>query len=159
MQVLQLIDQIVHTVVHIDVVNRIRNRYAPSLVKKIDQLHHVITKYIYNLEDFQNYYICLRDDIDENKDEFRSHSHSGSRTMSAAPAQAAQISLPRHHRFDRGYTDRMHVRVAVRNRGDMGAVDIPFDRHTLLPTEFIDDSNHTKSGIPLMVTMYIIDRF
>lgn len=90
-----------------------------SGVKKIDQLHHVITQYIYNLEDFQNYYICLRDDIDENKDEFR------------------------------GYTDRMHVRVAVRNRGDMGAVDIPFDRHTLLPTEFIDDSPQCCLFVPI----------
>ncbi len=90
-----------------------------SGVKKIDQLHHVITKYIYNLEDFENYYICLRDDINENKDEFS------------------------------GYTDRMHVRVAVRNRGDLGAVDIPFDRHTLLPAEFVDDSPQCCFFVPI----------
>lgn len=90
-----------------------------SGVKKIDQMHQVVTKYIYNLEDFENYYICLRDDIDENKEEFS------------------------------GYTDRMHVRVAVRNRGDMGAVDIPFDRHTLLPAEFVDDSPQCCFFVPI----------
>lgn len=90
-----------------------------SGVKKINELHEVVTKYIYNLENFQHYYICLRDDIEEKKDEFK------------------------------GYTERMHVRVALRDRQDLGEVDIPFDRHTLLPAEFTGEEPQFYLFLPI----------
>lgn len=74
-------------------------------VAAIDKMHDVISRYIYNIEDFENYFICLRDDIESGKEEFH------------------------------GYTDTMHVRVGIKNRQDMCSIDIPFGRDLFLPEE------------------------
>lgn len=74
-------------------------------VASIDTMHEVVSRYIYNIEDFQNYFICLREDIED-----------GDETL-------------------HGYTDTMHVRVGIKDRTNMGVVDIPFDRHLFLPAE------------------------
>lgn len=78
-------------------------------VKSIGQIHEVISRYIYNIEDFENYFICFRDDIEEHRDVFS------------------------------GYSDEMHVRVAMKDRQDMGEVDVPFERNMLLPPEFVSE--------------------
>lgn len=88
-------------------------------VKKIGDLHQVISEYIYNFEDFQHYYICLRDDIEEKEN------GSG------------------------GCTYRMHVRVAMRNRQNMGEVDMPIEKNTLLPAEIVDDNPQCFFFVPV----------
>lgn len=75
-------------------------------VPSIDKMHEVVSRYIYNIEDFKNYFICLRDDIESGKEVFH------------------------------GYTDTMHVRLGIRDQGDMGSIDIPFERDLFLPAEF-----------------------
>lgn len=74
-------------------------------VTSIDRMHEVISRYIYNIEDFENYFICLRDDIESGREKFS------------------------------GYTDTMHVRVGIKNRENMKSVDIPFGRDQFLPAE------------------------
>ncbi|MCI9539226.1 MAG: GGDEF domain-containing protein [Eubacterium sp.] len=78
-------------------------------VSSIEEMHQVISKYIYNIENIKNYVICLREDVEENKVRFR------------------------------GYSDTMHVRTAIKERLDMGEVDIPFERKLLLPEEMNSD--------------------
>lgn len=76
-----------------------------SEVSSISMMHEVISRYIYNIKDFENYFICLRDDIEESGKQFR------------------------------GYTENMHVRVGIKERLDMGEVDILFPKGALLPSE------------------------
>lgn len=76
-----------------------------SNMDRLEKLHEVVDRYIYNIEGFKNYYLCLRDDIEEGKDTLL------------------------------GYSDTMHVRVGFKDRVDMGQIDIPFQRTQLLPAE------------------------
>lgn len=90
-----------------------------SGVTSIGELHEVIAKYIYNVEGFENYYVCLREDIEDRKVKYA------------------------------GFTDQMHVRAAIQHREDLGEVDISFDRHRLLPKELIDDSPQCYYFVPI----------
>lgn len=90
-----------------------------SGVTSIGELHEVIAKYIYTVEGFENYYVCLREDIEDKKVKYT------------------------------GFTDQMHVRAAIQHREDLGEVDIPFDRHTLLPKQLIDDSPQCYYFVPI----------
>lgn len=90
-----------------------------SGVRTIEELHKGLSTYIYNIEKFQNYFICLRDDIEGKSDDMH------------------------------GYTEQMHVRVAFRDRENLGDVDITFDRHVLLPKEFVSEEPQCYFFIPL----------
>lgn len=79
-------------------------------VNEIEKMHEVISRYIYNIEDFENYFICLKDDIEDVHGNFSA------------------------------YTDEMHVRVAIQKRQDKGGIDIPFDRRELIPKEFVSEA-------------------
>lgn len=97
-----------------------------SRVRKVDEMHKVLSKYVFNIEGFQNYFVCLREDIEEKAGSFR------------------------------GYTDQMRVRVAIRNRKNMGEVDIPFTRRELLPRQFVGDEPQCFYFFPLH---YLEDSF
>ncbi len=90
-----------------------------SEVKSIRRIHEVISRYIYNIEDFENYFICFRDDIEEPRDKYN------------------------------GYSDMMHVRVGMKERQDMGEVDIPFEREMLLPKELLRDQPECYFFFPI----------
>lgn len=86
---------------------------------RIGDLHRVISKYIYNFRNFQHYYVCLRDDIEESGNDFS------------------------------GCGERMHVRVAVRDRHNMGETDIPVEKGTMLPPEVTDETPQCFFFIPV----------
>ena len=74
-------------------------------ISKIDTMHEVISRYIYNIENFENYFLCLCDGLEEAE-----------------------------HKINE-YTDKMHVRVGLKDRQNMGVVDIPFEKSSFLPRE------------------------
>lgn len=78
-------------------------------VEKFENMHPIIQQYIYNIEGFENYAICLREDI--LMDEKEMH----------------------------GYTDTMEARVVFHNRENQGNVRYEFDRHELIPKELASD--------------------
>ncbi len=89
-------------------------------VKEIRDMHQVIEKYVYNIAGFRDYFICLRDDIeDKTEDAFV------------------------------GYTDKMHVRVAMRDRANMQEIDLAFDRSDLIPPEFTGEGPQCYYFFPL----------
>lgn len=90
-----------------------------SRVRTIDEMNKVLFKYIFNIEGFQDYFVCLRDDIEGKADSFR------------------------------GYTDQMRVRVAIHNLANKGKVDIPFASRELLPKQFVDDEPQCFYFFPL----------
>ncbi len=75
----------------------------------MDQISDIMGRYIYNLEGVENYFLCLRDDLESGKD----------------------IMV--------GFTDKMHARVILQNRGNQGVVDYIFDKNELLPKEFMTE--------------------
>lgn len=77
-------------------------------ISEIDTMHEVISRYIYNIENFENYFLCLCDGLEEAEQKIH------------------------------GYTDTMHVRVGLKDRTNMGVVDIPFEKSSILPQEVID---------------------
>ncbi len=77
-------------------------------VCEIQDIHNIIDKYIYTIEDFQDYYICLRDDLETYREKFN------------------------------GFTEKMHLYVGIKDRKHMGDVDIVFDKSVLLPEEVMD---------------------
>lgn len=86
---------------------------------ELDKMSSVIANYIYNLDGINNYYLCLREDIEDKK-------QKGSE-----------------------YTEQMNVRVAIRERTNMGEVNIPFDRHILIPKELTGDEPQCYYFLPL----------
>ncbi len=90
-----------------------------SNMDDLNEMHNVIREYIYNIEDFRNYFLCLRDDIESGIDKMN------------------------------GYTDKMHVRVAFQERDDLGIVDYEYDLKNLLPKEMADDSPQCFFFFPL----------
>lgn len=90
-----------------------------SKVTSIEVMHEVISSYIYNIEGFKNYFICLRDDIESDTETFH------------------------------GYTDTMHVRMGMTNRKNMQSIDIPFQRELFLPAEFIGEEPQCYFFYPL----------
>lgn len=90
-----------------------------SEVSTIKQMHEVISKYIYNIDDFKDYFICLHEDIED------------------------------HRLESRGYSDEMHVRMGMKERLDMGEVDIPFKKNLLLPEEMCSDEPQSFFFYPL----------
>ena len=99
-----------------------------SGVKSIGKLHEVISKYIYNVEGFENYYVCLREDIAFTGNALSDSGHEGTIHRGTAPVGRESKS-----EAGTGYTDKMHIRAAIQHREDLGEVDIAFDRHMLLP--------------------------
>nr|MBP3598873.1 GGDEF domain-containing protein [Eubacterium sp.] len=90
-----------------------------SELDDMDQLHLAIKKYIYNIEGFQHYYIAFRDDIESGKDILK------------------------------GYTERMHVRVAFRYRADQEIIDYSCMKRELLPKELTGDEPQCFFFFPL----------
>lgn len=88
-------------------------------VHEIDKLPDVMSRYIYNLEDLKNYYLCLREDVEEKKEN------------------------------SSGYTEQMNVRMVIRERINLGEVNIPFSKHTLIPEEFTGDEPQCYYFLPL----------
>lgn len=97
-----------------------------SRVRMIDDMHDVLSKYVYNIEEVQDYFVCFRDDIEGKEDSLY------------------------------GYTDQMRVRVAIRNRENLGTVNIPFPQQELLPKQFVDDGPQCFFFFPLH---YLSDSF
>lgn len=83
-----------------------------SAINEIDEMQEIISRYIYNIENFKNYFLCLCDGLEQTDTDTRLHK----------------------------YTDKMHVWAGVKDRINMGKVDIPFDKSSLLPSEFMDKS-------------------
>ena len=88
-------------------------------VEKFDQINPIIQTYIYNIEGFKNYLICLRDDIMmDDKD-------------------------------PHGYTDRMEARIVFHDRENQGNVRYEFDRSQLIPQELASDEPQCYVFSPL----------
>ncbi len=115
-----------------------------SGVKSIGKLHEVISKYIYNVEGFENYYVCLREDIAFTGNALSDSGHEGTIHRGTAPVGRESKS-----EAGTGYTDKMHIRAAIQHREDLGEVDIAFDRHMLLPKELIDDTPQCYYFVPI----------
>ncbi|WP_026834987.1 GGDEF domain-containing protein [Eubacterium xylanophilum] len=77
--------------------------------KDIRDLHNVVKIYIYNFDNFTNYYICLREDFDQDV-----------KTM-------------------HGFTDKMRLWVDMTDRKDRGRVDVKFDKRSLLPPDVVKE--------------------
>lgn len=71
----------------------------------VDQMQNVIKDHIYNIDGFNHYCICLRDDIEDEIQNLK------------------------------GYTDTMNARVIFKDRVNLGVVTSPFDRKELIPKE------------------------
>ncbi|MCR5798296.1 MAG: GGDEF domain-containing protein [Eubacterium sp.] len=82
---------------------------ALNQAKDIRDLHKVVKIYIYNFDNFTNYYICLREDFDQDV-----------KTM-------------------HGYTDKMRLWVDMTDRTDRGRVDVKFDKSSLLPPDVVKE--------------------
>lgn len=88
-------------------------------VERFDQMNPIIQSYIYNIEGFKNYLICLRDDIMmDDKD-------------------------------PHGYTDRMEARIVFHDRENQGNVRYEFDRSQLIPRELASDEPQCYVFSPL----------
>lgn len=88
-------------------------------IYEIEKLLSVVDYYIWNLDDINNYFLCLREDIKEVKEESSE------------------------------YSKQMNVRVALKNRVNQGAINIPFDRSTLIPQEFIGEEPQCYYFLPI----------
>lgn len=88
-------------------------------VEKIEEINPIIQMYIYNIEGFKNYLICLRDDI--MMDDKNPH----------------------------GYTDQMEARIVFHNRENRGNVSYEFDRRQLIPKELASDEPQCYVFSPL----------
>ena len=88
-------------------------------VEKIEEINPIIQTYIYNIEGFKNYLICLRDDIMmDDKD-------------------------------PHGYTDWMDAKIVFHNRENQGNVSYEFDRRQLIPKELASDEPQCYVFSPL----------
>lgn len=88
-------------------------------MKELSDLPEIIHQYIFNIDGFLNYFICLRDDIED----------------------GIGIGCD--------YTDMMRVRVAFDERVDLGAVDVPYERKHLLPAQFTSEEPQCFFFFPL----------
>lgn len=93
-------------------------------IRKICDMPAVIRKYIYNFEDFTDYYLCLCDELGQRQEKHTSY-----------------------------YTDKMHLRVGFHNRTVMSApgedLDMIFSRKELLPHELIDEAPQCFYFVPV----------
>lgn len=86
----------------------------------IEELHSMICRYIFNMEGIKNYALCLKKDVvNRQEDDFES--------------------------FD----DEMEVRVALKDRIDLGSVKIPFEKKELVPELLVDDTPQTWYFTPV----------
>lgn len=88
-------------------------------VEKFEEINPIIQTYIYNIEGFKNYLICLRDDIMmDDKD-------------------------------PHGYTDWMDAKIVFHNRENQGNVSYEFDRRQLIPKELASEEPQCYVFSPL----------
>ncbi len=71
--------------------------------KQIDDMHNVIKAYIWNIKNLNNYYISLREDLEDSDKDLEK------------------------------FTRDMSLRIGFNHYDDMGALNIPFDDNDLLP--------------------------
>ncbi|MGN1205584.1 MAG: GGDEF domain-containing protein [Eubacterium sp.] len=88
-------------------------------VERFEEINSILERYIYNIEGFNNYLICLRDDIMMDDKELKT------------------------------YTDTMEARVVFHNRKNLGNVRMEFERNELIPQELASDEPQCYVFSPL----------
>lgn len=88
-------------------------------IYEVDKLQSVVDYYIWNLDNINNYFLCLRNDIGEVKE--------GSSK----------------------YSNEVNVRIAMMDRKNQGEINVPFDRGTLIPEQFTGEEPQCYYFLPI----------